>query len=97
SGRIIDTLEADRIGLINEIAMDDDVMKLARKRARKIAENAPLAVRLAKSAVYQSYDLSLDAALNLAATYQSIAQNTANHDEAVAAMLEGRKPSFENN
>jgi len=64
------------------------------KRARKIASNAPLAVRLAKSATYQSWDLNLEAALNLAATYQGIVQNTADHDEGVAAMLEGRAPEF---
>jgi enoyl-CoA hydratase/carnithine racemase len=91
---MIDTFEAERIGLINEIAVDLDVIALARKRARKIVANAPLAVRLAKSAVYQSWDLGLDGALNLAATYQSIVQNTADHDEGVDAVLEGRPPQF---
>ena len=59
-----------------------------------IAQNAPLAVRLAKSAAYLSWDLGLDDALNLAATYQGIVQNTADHDEGVAAMMEGRAPVF---
>lgn len=94
TGRLVDTMEAERIGLINEIAIDVDVMDLARKRARKICDNAPLAVRLAKSSVYQSWDLSLEAALNLAATYQSIVQNTADHDEGLAALMEGRKAEF---
>lgn len=94
TGRMIDTFEAERIGLINEIAVDVDVIELARKRAKKIVHNAPLAVRLAKSAVYQSWDLSLDSALNLAATYQSIVQNTPDHDEGVAAILDGRPPKF---
>jgi enoyl-CoA hydratase/carnithine racemase len=70
-------------------------MATARKRALKIASNAPLAVRLAKSAIYQSYDLGLDAALTLAATYQGIVQNTPDHDEGVAALMEGRPPRFE--
>ncbi|MCB9506457.1 MAG: enoyl-CoA hydratase/isomerase family protein [Myxococcales bacterium] len=94
TGRLIDTLEAERIGLVGEVVLEGDVLTHARKRARKIAENAPLAVRLAKSAVYQSYDLGLDAALNLAATYQSIVQNTPDHEEGLAAFLEGRKPDF---
>lgn len=94
TGRMVDTMEAERMGLVNEIAIDIDVMDLARKRARKIADNAPLAVRLAKSSIYQSWDLSLDAALNLAATYQAIVQNTPDHDEGLLAMLEGRKPEF---
>ena len=70
------------------------MIALARKRARKIVANAPLAVRLAKSAVYQSWDLGLDGALNLAATYQSIVQNTADHYEGVNAVLAGRPPVF---
>lgn len=94
TGRLIDTMEAERIGLVNEIAIDVDVMALARKRARKICENAPLAVRLAKSATYQSWDLSLEHSLNLAATYQAIVQNTHDHDEGLAAMLEGRRAEF---
>ena len=94
TGRLIDTLEAERIGLVTEIAIEQDVMVLARKRARKICDNAPLAVRLTKSAAYQSWDLSLEAALNLAATYQSIAHNTDDHIEGLEAMLEGRKPEF---
>ncbi len=96
TGRVVDTIEAERMGLIHEIVIDDDidVMELARKKARKICENAPLAVRLTKSAAYQSWDLSLDAALNLAATYQGIVQNTSDHDEGLAAMREGRKAEF---
>lgn len=94
SGRLIDAIEAERIGLVNEICEPDDLMEVVHRRAMKIAANAPLAVRLSKSAVYQSYDLSLEAALNLAATYQGIVQNTADHDEGVAAFLEGRAPEF---
>lgn len=94
TGRTIDTLEAERYGLINEIAVDVDVLDLAKKRASKIAANAPLAVRMAKSAMYQSWDMTLDHALNLAATYQGIVQNTPDHDEGVQALLDRRKPNF---
>jgi enoyl-CoA hydratase/carnithine racemase len=94
TGRVLDTIEAERIGLVGEVAEPEDLWKLVYKRARKIAANAPLAVRLAKSATYQSWDLNLEAALNLAATYQGIVQNTADHDEGVAAMIEGRAPTF---
>ena len=52
-------------------------------------------MRLAKSACYQSRGLPLDTALELAATYQGIVQNTADHDEGVAAILERRAPTFE--
>jgi 2-(1,2-epoxy-1,2-dihydrophenyl)acetyl-CoA isomerase len=94
TGRLIDTLEAERIGLINEVVDASELMPTALKRAERIAQNAPLGVRLAKSAVYRSWDLGLDDALNLAATYQGIVQNTTDHDEGVDAMLAGRPPVF---
>lgn len=94
TGRVIDTMEAERIGLVNEVVESEELNAHVLKRARRIASNAPLAVRLAKSAAYQSWDLSLDAALNLAATYQGIVQNTADHDEGVRALIEGRTPTF---
>jgi enoyl-CoA hydratase/carnithine racemase len=94
TGRLIDTIEAERIGLINEIVDPSELMEHARRRAEKIASNAPLAVRLAKSAVYESWDLTMDGALNLAASYQGIVQNTPDHDEGVRAMVEGRAPNF---
>ena len=94
SGRVVDTMEAERIGLVTRVVEGDELMPAAMKMANKISSNAPLAVRLAKSAVYQSWDLSLDAALNLAATYQGIVQNTKDHDEGVASMLERRTPHF---
>lgn len=94
TGRLIDTIEAERIGLVNESVEADELMSFVMKRAKKIAANAPLAVRMAKSAVYQSWDMTLDHALNLAATYQGIVQNTADHDEGVRAMMEGRSPKF---
>ena len=94
TGRLIDTIEAERIGLIHEIVDPSELMEHARRRAEKIASNAPLAVRLAKSAVYESWDLTMDGALNLAASYQGIVQNTPDHDEGVRAMVEGRAPNF---
>ncbi|TVQ97976.1 MAG: 3-hxdroxyacyl-CoA dehydrogenase [Deltaproteobacteria bacterium] len=95
TGRLIDTIEAERIGLVNEIVDGADLMAAVRRQAERIANNAPLAVRLAKSAVYHSWDLNLESALNLAATYQGIVQNTPDHDEGVAATIERRAPHFE--
>ena len=94
TGRLIDSDEALRIGLVNDVVDDDRVVDAAVERAEMIMCHAPLAVRLTKAACYQSWDASLDDALNLAATYQSIVQNTADHDEGLDAILEHRKPDF---
>ena len=72
----------------------DQVRATALEYAAELAANAPLSVRLAKQLCYRSQSLSLDDALELAATYQGIVQNTADHDEGVAAILGRRPPEF---
>jgi enoyl-CoA hydratase/carnithine racemase len=94
TGRLVDAQEAERIGLVNAVVSRERLLEAVREKALEIAENAPLAVRLTKAACYQSWNLGLDAALNLAATYQGMVQNTPDHDEGVTAMVEQRKPEF---
>jgi len=94
TGRLIDADEALRIGLVHDVVDDDRIFDAAVERAELIMSHAPLAVRLTKAACYQSWNASLDEALNLAATYQSVVQNTADHAEGLDAVLERRKPTF---
>lgn len=94
TGRVIDCQEALAMGLVNRVVPADALMDEARRTATMIAANAPIAVRLARSACHRAWDLPLDAALEMAATYQGIAQNSADHDEGVRAILERRDPTF---
>ena len=94
TGRLVDDEEALRIGLVHQVVEPAAVMAAARAAAGAIAENAPIAVRLTKRAAYRSWEGSLEVALELAATFQAITQRTADHHEAVAALLERRAPSF---
>ena len=95
TGRVIDAIEAERIGVVSEVVPPEDLLTRAQALAEEIAENAPLAVQLTKAAAYQSLTLTPDAALQLAASFQGIAQNTADHLEGVEAMLARRTPQFE--
>ena len=45
-------------------------------------------------AAYRSWDLDVDTALELAASYQGMVQNTDDHKEAVDAILSKRAPDF---
>ena len=95
TARLIQGDEALRLGLVHALADDaDDLMTQVRARAQRLCSLPPVALRLAKAAAYRSWDLPLDAALELAATYQGVAQNTEDHDEAVRAFLEKREPVF---
>lgn len=94
TGRMVDATEALAIGLVHHVVAPDALMDTARAMAQQVADNAPLAVRMTKRAAYRSWDLDVEAALELAATYQGVVQNTDDHREAVAAILDKRPPSF---
>ena len=94
TGRVIDAHEAERIGLVQRLVLHEQLVEEALAYAETIAQNAPLAVQLTKRATYRSYEADLETALELAASYQGMAQNTADHFEAVDAMLEKREPRF---
>lgn len=95
TGRVIDSAEALSMGLVQRVLSPESLMSEAMNIAEVIAQNAPLAVQLTKRATYRSYESDLETALELASSYQGMAQNTADHFEAVDAMLEKRSPRFE--
>lgn len=95
TGRIIDATEAQRIGLVTHVVPRDALEGRVREIAGELAANAPVAVRLAKAALVHSHNQPIHLALELAATYQGIAQTTADHLEGVQALLEKRAPTFE--
>ena len=94
TGRLIDTDEAERIGLAHEVVAPEELMGAARAKAEMIAANGPLAVRMTKVAAYQAQHSSFEEALKLAATYQGVVQNSDDHLEGVRALLDKRKPEF---
>ncbi len=94
TGRVLTAEDGLAIGLVHRVVPREQLLAAAREYAELIAGNAPLAVRLTKRAAYRSWGADLETALELAATYQGIAQRTEDHDEAVRALLERRPPSF---
>jgi enoyl-CoA hydratase len=91
SGRIIDAEEAQRMGLVNRVAPQDQWFEEARKLARKICKNGAGAVRLAKSAVNQAADLDEAERDQLESRYQAICFESAEKMERMTAFLEKKK------
>jgi enoyl-CoA hydratase/carnithine racemase len=94
TGRVIDGAEAVRVGLILETVPASELMARAHALAESIAENAPLAVRMTKRAAYRSLDTDFEGALEMAASFQGMVQQSADHLEAVNAILGKRSPNF---
>lgn len=94
TGDAIDTAQALDYGLVSDVVAPDALLDAANAIARRIAANPGHALRLAKRLLREGQDMKLGPLLELSAAYQALAHHTADHDEAVNAFLEKRKPSF---
>ena len=65
TARNIKADEAYRIGLVNAIYTQEELMPAAEKMAAGIAKNAPIAVRNCKKAINEGLDLAMDKAVEL--------------------------------
>jgi enoyl-CoA hydratase/carnithine racemase len=94
SGEMISAQEAYRIGLVNEIVPAADLITCAEAILRKIASNAPIAVKFSLEAVNKGLDTSQREGLLLEASYFGLSAATEDKKEGTAAFLEKRAPQF---
>ena len=88
-------LAADlRIGLVNWVKPAHEWQAETDKLAERLAQGPTLAYGMAKSAVYQGLEMSLEDVLNVEARNQAIAGRSQDCAEGVAAFLEKRQPRF---
>ena len=94
-GGVVNAQEAERIGLVNRVVPHDELMKATREFAGEIAENPPLAVGLAKAALYRGLD-STDIGIQM--DYENYTQNalmgTEDFQESINSFMEKRDPVF---
>jgi enoyl-CoA hydratase len=94
TGDMIDAAEAYRIGLVHRVVPAGDLMAEAERLVRRIAAQAPLAVRLALEAVIRGRDMPLEQGLLLEANHFGLLTATADMKEGLAAFLAKRPPRF---
>jgi enoyl-CoA hydratase/carnithine racemase len=95
TGRFIDAERALRMGLVSEIAPEEELLDLGLNLARDMLKTAPMGLRLTKETLNAEIDApSLDAALTLEDRQQVLLLETADHREAVKAFLEKRAPVY---
>lgn len=91
--RQFDADEALRIGLVNQVSDSGAALAAALEVAREYAQMPPVAMALLKSVLAEGID-SYAAALRSEVDFQPVLMATRDHQEAVAAFLEKRKPQF---
>lgn len=86
--------EAYRLGLVNRLVDQKDLLAEAERLARVIASRGPLAVATAKRLVHEGLSLPLDAALRTEAVSFANLFDTADQKEGTLAFVEKRQPRF---
>ncbi len=94
TGKVINADEAMRIGLVNEVVPQAELMNRAFELANQIAVNAPLAVKAAKLAINAEWDMEADEAIMNESALFGRCFATEDQKEGMAAFLEKRKPNY---
>lgn len=94
TGDTIDAQEAMRIGLVSRVVPDGELLKAAKSVASRIAANPAHAVRMTKRLLRRAAQVGLGDLLEMSAAFQALSHATADHEEAVAALLEKRPAVF---
>jgi len=94
SGEMISAPEAHRIGLVNEVVPAAELIARAEAILKKIASNAPIAVRFALEAANKGMETSQSEGLLLEASYFGLCAATDDKKEGTSAFLEKRAPQF---
>jgi 2-(1,2-epoxy-1,2-dihydrophenyl)acetyl-CoA isomerase len=86
--------KALELGLVTEVVPDAELMTAAGALANRLAEAAPLAVRVTKRMMYKQRGMDLDNALEDAAMATLVVNYTDDVKEGAAAFHEKRKAEF---
>ena len=91
SARNIKADEAFRIGLVNAVYTQEELLPAAEKLAETIAKNAPIAVRNCKKAINDGLDTDMDAAIVIEERLFGDCFESYDQKEGMTAFLEKRK------
>jgi enoyl-CoA hydratase len=94
TGRVIDAVEAERIGLVSRVVPAGGALAAAEEIVAEIAQRGPLAVREVKRLIDQSADVDIDA--GLAAEIEASERVFASEDmhEGAGAFFDKREPRY---
>ena len=94
TGEPVSAQEAYRLGLVNRVFQAGELLEAARKCARTIAGNGPVAVRLALDAAQRGSAMSLDQGLAYETELFGLIASTEDMHEGLKAFLEKRPAAF---
>lgn len=87
--------EALRLGIVNRVVQQDELMDATMALATKIASRSPLVLKLLKRTIQEGRDMPLGPALAHERAMISLVRDTEDSVEGCAAFLEKRQPKFD--
>jgi enoyl-CoA hydratase len=96
TGEQIDAVEAHRIGLVNKVVPQKDLLAAATAMAKLIGSKGQIAIRMALKAVNMTEETSLSDGQALEASLFGVCCDSEDFKEGTAAFLQKRKPAFKN-
>lgn len=93
TGRSVDAAEADRIGLVNRVVPDGELMKVAMSLAEEIAAQPPEGVQFFRRATYQGQTQTLVSHLDMVSSHMAVLRGTEEHSRRVQAFRDSRRTS----
>jgi enoyl-CoA hydratase len=94
TGDMIDADEALRIGLVEKVVPQVELMNEAKALATKLAAKPPLALSACKEAIDLGLEVDLERGLSIESLEFGILCSTEDYREGTSAFLEKRKPVF---
>jgi enoyl-CoA hydratase len=94
TGKIISAQEAEKIGLVNQVVSQVELLAETMKLADEIAAKSPIITRTAKMIINRGAESDLDSGLVMERLAQSFAFSTEDHLEGINAFLEKRPARF---
>ena len=95
SGKIVDGIEAEKIGLVLKVVKKENLFKVAIEKAEELLKKSPLGLRMTKQAINLSLDSpSLETILQFENSSIVLTFSSKDVNEASAAFFEKRDPKF---
>ncbi|NIM51503.1 MAG: 2-(1,2-epoxy-1,2-dihydrophenyl)acetyl-CoA isomerase [Gemmatimonadales bacterium] len=94
TAEMVDAHEAHRLGLFNRVVPHDELTAETEAFARMLAEKPPIALALAKQAVYESGGRQLSEMLEIELEHQLQCFRSNDASEGLRAFLDKRAPTF---
>lgn len=91
---IIDAAEADRIGLVNRVVPEAELDATVDSIAARLAAGPPIALAMSKRLLNNSFDVTLEQALDDEGLAQTVTFTTEDVAEAMRAFIDKRDPVF---